>query len=72
MQSVGQIHFTVKFMPFEEPKFDDDIELTPVKTGVPASAWLSSCGRGKRPVSHHLPLSPPLCHHPKLLAARHL
>jgi len=35
-QSVGQIHFTVKFMPFEEPKFDDDIELTPVKTGVPA------------------------------------
>lgn len=33
-KSVGQIHFTVKFMPFEEPKFDDDIELTPVKTGL--------------------------------------
>jgi hypothetical protein len=33
LQSVGTINFTVKFMPFEEPKFDDDIELKPVKTG---------------------------------------
>lgn len=33
LQSVGTINFTVQFMPFEEPKFDDDIELKPVKTG---------------------------------------
>lgn len=33
LQTVGDIHFTVQFMPFEDPQFDDDIELTPVKTG---------------------------------------
>jgi hypothetical protein len=33
LQSVGTINFTVQFMPFEEPQFDDDIELKPVKTG---------------------------------------
>jgi hypothetical protein len=33
LHSVGTINFTVQFMPFEEPQFDDDIELKPVKTG---------------------------------------
>ena len=33
LQDIGTIHFTVRFMPFDDPKFDDDIELTPLKTG---------------------------------------
>jgi hypothetical protein len=34
LQHVGIIHFTVQFMPFQDPIFDDDIELKPVKSGA--------------------------------------
>jgi hypothetical protein len=40
LQSVGTIKFTVQFMPFEEPQFDDDIELKPVQSGADAGFWV--------------------------------
>lgn len=36
LQSVGDLHITVEFMPFDKPHFDDDIELKPLKSGLSA------------------------------------
>jgi hypothetical protein len=38
-QTVGTLHMSVQFMPFDEPAFDDDIELKPVKSGACDVVW---------------------------------
>jgi hypothetical protein len=32
----GKLHVTVRFLPFERPKCDDDIEMTPQREGLAA------------------------------------
>ena len=36
VKPVGTLHMTVTFMPFTPPAFDDDVETTPVKSGLTA------------------------------------
>lgn len=36
VQPVGDLYLTLEFMPFDKPRFDDDIELKPLKSGLAA------------------------------------
>lgn len=36
-QSKGTLFLSLTFMPFTKPRFDDDIEMKPVKSGLAAA-----------------------------------